>query len=89
MERHSRWATCLLTPYSPASGFPVAAPGRNKIIYAPSRCTIIVSTDNGTAGVPGRRDEALKHQYRWSCRFVDRPRWRVKGTEHLSARRAS
>ena len=55
---------CLLTPYSPASGFSVgSAMGRNKIIYALSRCTIIVSTDNGTGGTWAGATEALKHQY--------------------------
>lgn len=55
---------CLLTPYSPTSGFSVGtAMGRNKIIYALSRCTIIVSTDEGSGGTWAGATEALKNHY--------------------------
>lgn len=55
---------CLLTPYSPTNGFSVGnAMERNKIIYALSRCTIIVSTAEGSGGTWAGATEALKNQY--------------------------
>jgi predicted Rossmann fold nucleotide-binding protein DprA/Smf involved in DNA uptake len=55
---------CLITPFTPAAAFSVGnAMGRNKIIYALSRCTIVVATDLETGGTWAGATEALKNQY--------------------------
>lgn len=55
---------CLITPYAPAAPFSVGnAMGRNKIIYALSRCTIVVASDHHTGGTWSGAAEALKNFY--------------------------
>lgn len=52
---------CLATPLSPSAGFSVgAAMGRNKLIYALSRATLVVTSDEGTGGTWAGATEALK-----------------------------
>lgn len=51
----------LATPYSPEAGFSAAnAMGRNKIIYALARTTLVVCTDQGRGGTWAGATEALK-----------------------------
>jgi predicted Rossmann fold nucleotide-binding protein DprA/Smf involved in DNA uptake len=55
---------CLCTPYKPSAGFTVAnAMGRNKVIYALSRATLVVSAEEGTGGTWAGAEEALKKGY--------------------------
>lgn len=55
---------CLLTPYKPSAGFSVAsAMGRNKLIYALSKATLVVTSDNGKGGTWAGAEEALRHRY--------------------------
>lgn len=55
---------CLVTPYPPNAPFSVGnAMGRNKIIYALSRCTIVVASDHETGGTWAGATEALKNGY--------------------------
>lgn len=52
---------CLCTPYSPAAGFSVGnAMGRNKLIYALSRVTLVVATASGKGGTWTGAIESLK-----------------------------
>ena len=52
---------CVATPYRPSSGFSVgAAMGRNKIIYALSRTTLVVTADEGTGGTWNGAVEAMQ-----------------------------
>jgi predicted Rossmann fold nucleotide-binding protein DprA/Smf involved in DNA uptake len=52
---------CLCTPYKPTAGFSVAsAMGRNKIIYALSRGTLVVASDHDTGGTWAGAREALR-----------------------------
>jgi predicted Rossmann fold nucleotide-binding protein DprA/Smf involved in DNA uptake len=52
---------CLCTPYRPSAGFSVAsAMGRNKIIYALSKATLVVTSDEGKGGTWAGAEEALK-----------------------------
>lgn len=52
---------CLCTPYKPSVAFSVAnAMGRNKVIYALSRATLVVAADEGTGGTWGGAAEALR-----------------------------
>ncbi len=51
---------CLVTPYRPSAGFSVAnAMGRNKLIYALSRVTLVVTTDLESGGTWAGATEAL------------------------------
>lgn len=51
---------CLCTPYKPTAGFSVAnAMGRNKVIYALSRGTLVVTADREKGGTWAGADEAL------------------------------
>lgn len=55
---------CLITPYTPTAPFSVGnAMGRNKIIYALSRCTVVVSSEQEAGGTWAGATEALKHHY--------------------------
>ena len=55
---------CLVTPFAPSAPFSVGnAMGRNKIIYALSRCTIVVASDHETGGTWAGATEALKNHY--------------------------
>jgi predicted Rossmann fold nucleotide-binding protein DprA/Smf involved in DNA uptake len=55
---------CLVTPYPPSAPFSVGnAMGRNKIIYALSRCTIVVASDHETGGTWAGATEALENGY--------------------------
>jgi predicted Rossmann fold nucleotide-binding protein DprA/Smf involved in DNA uptake len=52
---------CLCTPYRPTAGFSVAnAMGRNKLIYALSQATLVVSADLEKGGTWAGAVEALK-----------------------------
>jgi predicted Rossmann fold nucleotide-binding protein DprA/Smf involved in DNA uptake len=53
---------CLCTPYKPSAGFSVAnAMGRNKLIYALSAATFVVSADLEKGGTWAGAVEALRH----------------------------
>lgn len=52
---------CMATPLSPSAGFSVgAAMGRNKLIYALSKVTLVVASDKETGGTWAGATEALK-----------------------------
>jgi predicted Rossmann fold nucleotide-binding protein DprA/Smf involved in DNA uptake len=52
---------CLCTPYKPTAGFSVAnAMGRNKLIYALSRATLVVAADAEQGGTWAGAVEALR-----------------------------
>jgi predicted Rossmann fold nucleotide-binding protein DprA/Smf involved in DNA uptake len=52
---------CLCTPYKPTAGFSVAnAMGRNKLIYALSRATLVVAADAEQGGTWAGAAEALR-----------------------------
>jgi predicted Rossmann fold nucleotide-binding protein DprA/Smf involved in DNA uptake len=52
---------CLCTPYKPTAGFSVAnAMGRNKLIYALSRATLVVAAGAGQGGTWAGAAEALR-----------------------------
>jgi predicted Rossmann fold nucleotide-binding protein DprA/Smf involved in DNA uptake len=52
---------CLCTPYKPTAGFTVAnAMGRNKVIYALSRATLVVASDHDHGGTWAGAVESLK-----------------------------
>ena len=60
----SEGSACLLTPYKPDAGFSVAnAMGRNKIIYALSRVTLVVASDLEKGGTWEGVKEALGRGY--------------------------
>ena len=53
---------CLCTPYKPTAGFSVAnAMGRNKLIYALSRATLVVAADVETGRDVGGRGRGAAH----------------------------
>jgi predicted Rossmann fold nucleotide-binding protein DprA/Smf involved in DNA uptake len=55
---------CLASPYKPSAGFTVAnAMGRNKLIYALARRTLVVSTSIGQGGTWQGATEALKRRF--------------------------
>jgi predicted Rossmann fold nucleotide-binding protein DprA/Smf involved in DNA uptake len=55
---------CLASPYAPDAPFrPGNAMGRNKIIYALSQVTFVVSTDEGSGGTWAGATEALERRY--------------------------
>lgn len=55
---------CLCTPYSPAARFTAGnAMGRNKIIYAMSRVTVVVTSSKGEGGTWAGATEALRKRY--------------------------
>lgn len=52
---------CLCTPYKPSAGFSVAnAMGRNKVVYALSRATLVVAADHDKGGTWAGAVEALR-----------------------------
>jgi len=52
---------CLASPYAPTAGFSVGtAMSRNKLIYALSRVTLVVTSDDGTGGTWAGATEALQ-----------------------------
>lgn len=52
---------CLCSPYKPTAGFSVAnAMGRNKVIYALSQATLVVTADHGKGGTWEGATESLK-----------------------------
>jgi predicted Rossmann fold nucleotide-binding protein DprA/Smf involved in DNA uptake len=54
---------CLVTPYTPKAPFSAGnAMGRNKIIYALSRCVVVVRSEEGTGGTWAGATEALKRK---------------------------
>ena len=54
---------CLCTPYKPTAGFSVAnAMGRNKLIYALSQATLVVTSDLETGGTWAGAQEALRQK---------------------------
>lgn len=56
--------TCLATPYEPSAGFSAAnAIGRNKLIYASARVTLVVACDLGRGGTWEGATDALRHGY--------------------------
>ena len=60
---------CLVTPYSPNSGFSVgAAMGRNRLIYALAKYALIIASDAGKGGTWAGATEALK--FNWIPIFV-------------------
>jgi predicted Rossmann fold nucleotide-binding protein DprA/Smf involved in DNA uptake len=57
-------ALCLCSPYKPTAGFSVAnAMGRNKLIYALSQATLVVTSAEGSGGTWAGAEEALKKRY--------------------------
>jgi predicted Rossmann fold nucleotide-binding protein DprA/Smf involved in DNA uptake len=57
-------SACLITPYKPDSGFSVAnAMGRNKLVHALSRVTLVVASDLETGGTWEGAKEALGRGY--------------------------
>ena len=55
---------CLLTPYKPSAPFSVGnAMGRNKLIYALSRVTVVVASDDGEGGTWAGATEALSRGF--------------------------
>ncbi len=53
--------TTLITQQSPASGFtPASAMGRNKLIYAMSRVTVVIASDAGSGGTWAGAIEAMQ-----------------------------
>lgn len=54
---------CLITPYAPRVPFSTGnAMGRNKLIYALSRCVVVVRSEDGTGGTWAGAAEALKRR---------------------------
>jgi predicted Rossmann fold nucleotide-binding protein DprA/Smf involved in DNA uptake len=54
---------CLCTPYKPTAGFTVAnAMGRNKVIYALSRATLVVASGHDHGGTWAGATESLKRR---------------------------
>ena len=52
---------CLCTPYKPTAGFSVAnAMGRNKLVYALSRATLVIAADHDKGGTWAGAVEALR-----------------------------
>jgi predicted Rossmann fold nucleotide-binding protein DprA/Smf involved in DNA uptake len=57
-------SACLVTPYKPDAGFSVAnAMGRNKLVYALSRVTLVVASDLEAGGTWEGAKEALSRSY--------------------------
>ncbi len=55
---------CLATPYAPTTGFSVGgAMGRNKIIYALSRVTVVIAADHNKGGTWAGAVEAMEKGY--------------------------
>jgi predicted Rossmann fold nucleotide-binding protein DprA/Smf involved in DNA uptake len=55
---------CLATPHDPAAGFSVAnAMNRNKLVYAASRTTLVVATDEGHGGTWEGAVESLRRGF--------------------------
>ena len=57
-------ATTMCTPYSPDAPFSTGnAMGRNKLIYAQAKLTVVIASDDGGGGTWSGATEALKHGY--------------------------
>jgi predicted Rossmann fold nucleotide-binding protein DprA/Smf involved in DNA uptake len=57
-------SACFLTPYKPDAGFSVAnAMGRNKVVYALSRVTLVVASDRDKGGTWEGAKEVLARGY--------------------------
>lgn len=57
-------SACLVTPYKPSAGFTAAnAMGRNKIVYALGRFTLVVATDRDKGGTWSGATEALRRGF--------------------------
>ncbi len=57
-------ALCIASPYGPDAPFRAGnAMGRNKIVYALSRLTLVVSSDEGSGGTWAGATEALERQF--------------------------
>lgn len=55
---------CLVTPFAPTAPFSVGnAMGRNKLIYALSAVTVVVTSEQGSGGTWAGATEALKNRY--------------------------
>ncbi|MCR1785486.1 DNA-processing protein DprA [Nocardioides carbamazepini] len=55
---------CLVTPYTPKAPFSAGnAMGRNKIIYALSRCVVVVRSEEGSGGTWGGATEAIRGKF--------------------------
>ena len=55
---------CLVTPYHPDAGFNVrTAMGRNKLVYALSRVTLVVASDLESGGTWAGASEALRREF--------------------------
>lgn len=55
---------CLVTPYTPTAPFSAGnAMGRNKVIYALSRCVVVVRSEEGTGGTWAGATEALRRKF--------------------------
>jgi predicted Rossmann fold nucleotide-binding protein DprA/Smf involved in DNA uptake len=64
-------SACLVTPYKPDAGFSVAnAMGRNKLVYALSRVTLVVASDLESGGTWEGASEALSRRYGAVCVWV-------------------
>lgn len=78
---------CLASPYIPSAGFSVGnAMGRNKLVYALSQVTLVVTADHGTGGTWAGAVEALEKKY--GPVAVWRGEGAGPGNEKLSARGA-
>ena len=55
---------CLASPYAPDARFSAAsALGRNKIVYALSKVTFVVTAENGSGGTWAGASEAIDRRY--------------------------
>lgn len=55
---------CLITQYAPAAPFSARnALSRNKLVYALSRCTVVVVSEHGSGGTWAGATEALTNRY--------------------------
>ncbi len=56
--------TVVCTPYAPGAPFSAGnAMGRNKLIYAQARLTLVIASDNGSGGTWSGASEALKRGF--------------------------
>ena len=56
--------TVMCTPYAPSAPFSAGnAMGRNKLIYAQAKLTVVVASDNGAGGTWSGASEALKRGF--------------------------
>lgn len=79
---------CMASPHKPSAGFTVAnAMGRNKIVYALCRLTIVVAADEGRGGTWEGATEALRRG--WGRVAVWRGQGEGSGNAGLSERGAA